>query len=387
MPILAFFISMNATFAYFTSSVDFGESTSQAGIIKIKITDDTAWKVNSASISASTKLIPGDTLNVEGTVENAGNAQFYAILQLKIDVTKSGETTAETVSNKYYTYSGTTLKEIAVIGDGSVTATAFIVDAPNANKTNTYTKAFSIPYTFDFYKFNNSYKNAKVNYYVYAHAIQTKNLTDTTSVTKMLMGEILPLEYQQVEYIESTGTQFIDTGVIGKNGVKMIANINVSALPTKASPFCGSYGNNQRCYLIIVQPDGRIGMSYKQSTYATYTLNVDKKYKIETDFTLGQQGLKVDDELILSNNNSVELNTGNNIFLFGYNHTDYVGLDTNYPVMFKLYDFKLYDNGTLVRDFVPCIRKSDNEIGLYDKVNNVFYTNSGSGSFLKGANV
>ena len=37
----------------------------------------------------------------------------------------------------------------------------------------------------------------------------------------------------------------------------------------------------------------------------------------------------------------------------------------------------MYYNGTLVRDFIPCYRNSDNEIGLYDLVNDIFYTNQG----------
>ena len=52
----------------------------------------------------------------------------------------------------------------------------------------------------------------------------------------------------------------------------------------------------------------------------------------------------------------------------------------------KMYECKITSNGNLIRDFVPCVRKSDNEPGLYDRVNNVFYTNAGSGTFLKGNN-
>ena len=46
----------------------------------------------------------------------------------------------------------------------------------------------------------------------------------------------------------------------------------------------------------------------------------------------------------------------------------------------RLYYFKLFlkadasSQGTLVRDMMPCKRRSDNVIGLLDKVNNVFYT-------------
>ena len=44
-------------------------------------------------------------------------------------------------------------------------------------------------------------------------------------------------------------------------------------------------------------------------------------------------------------------------------------------------------DGTPIRNFVPCYRKSDNVIGLYDTVEGVFYTNAGTGSFTKGVDV
>ena len=56
----------------------------------------------------------------------------------------------------------------------------------------------------------------------------------------------------------------------------------------------------------------------------------------------------------------------------------------------KLYSCQIYDNGTLVRDFVPC-QTTDGTIGLWDDVNSVFYGNAGTGTFtagpeIKGAN-
>lgn len=49
----------------------------------------------------------------------------------------------------------------------------------------------------------------------------------------------------------------------------------------------------------------------------------------------------------------------------------------------RLYSCKIYDNGTLIRDFVPCINPSG-VVGFYDKANGRFYGNSGSGSFRAG---
>ena len=56
-----------------------------------------------------------------------------------------------------------------------------------------------------------------------------------------------------------------------------------------------------------------------------------------------------------------------------------------HPTTAKIAYCKLWDNDVLVRDYVPVLRLSDMSYGLYDKVNNVFYGNSGSGTFIGGS--
>lgn len=47
----------------------------------------------------------------------------------------------------------------------------------------------------------------------------------------------------------------------------------------------------------------------------------------------------------------------------------------------KIYSFKFSQNGVLQGDFIPCIRKSDNKPGMYDRVSLTFLTNQGTGEF------
>ena len=55
--------------------------------------------------------------------------------------------------------------------------------------------------------------------------------------------------------------------------------------------------------------------------------------------------------------------------------------ESSYYASMKLYYFKAWSSWTLVREMIPCYRKSDSVIWLYDIVNDVFYTNAGSGTF------
>jgi hypothetical protein len=52
----------------------------------------------------------------------------------------------------------------------------------------------------------------------------------------------------------------------------------------------------------------------------------------------------------------------------------------------RLYYFKLFVEGTLVRDMVPCI-DPNNVVGLYDTVNNVFYSSPNGAAFVAGPTV
>ena len=59
------------------------------------------------------------------------------------------------------------------------------------------------------------------------------------------------------------------------------------------------------------------------------------------------------------------------------------GSSSWFPASVKI--FSLTSDGII--DLVPCYRKSDGEIGMYDLVSNTFFTNQGTGTFLKGADV
>jgi hypothetical protein len=80
---------------------------------------------------------------------------------------------------------------------------------------------------------------------------------------------------------------------------------------------------------------------------------------------------------------SGSIQNGANIALFG----DYKDGITQRAKYTRMYYWKMTDNGVVVRHMIPCYRISDNVIGMYDLIGKTFYTNAGSGTFTKGANV
>ena len=60
---------------------------------------------------------------------------------------------------------------------------------------------------------------------------------------------------------------------------------------------------------------------------------------------------------------------------------------SNYRLRGKFYFARIYDKGVLIRDYVPCYKKDDETIGMYDLVTQQFYENAGTGTFIKGPNI
>lgn len=195
----------------------------------------------------------------------------------------------------------------------------------------------------------------------------------------------LPSAYQEVEYIESTGTQYIDTGVLQTSDVGTYVDIQFKNNQTEMfAPFLETYdGTNNPSYLSIKKATDW-GL-YNATTYGYYGefIPYETTSSFERHTYEYKNGSWLLDGSIVGSNKSITYNTNLSLYLFGMHRTS--GSMTFSKG--KIYNCKLYSNTQLIRNFIPCYRKSDNEIGLYDIVNNQFYTNSGSGSFLKGKDV
>lgn len=196
--------------------------------------------------------------------------------------------------------------------------------------------------------------------------VNGKKLTGTMEVTS---GGGLSSDYQQVEYLESTGTQYINTGVCPKANrhcaeVKFVLRKKVAGREQWA--FGQWYGSNGwRCGgatngLGNHTPDTSHGFSYSNSYYdgTSISIGMSTLCKITSEYPM----------LLFAQQEG-----GNASYL-----------DASY---FRIYECKIWENEKLIRDFVPCYRKSDSEAGMYDLVNNVFYPNNGTGKFIVGPTV
>lgn len=187
----------------------------------------------------------------------------------------------------------------------------------------------------------------------------------------------LPQGYQEVEYIESSGTQYIDTGYKPtSNNLRIACEFEYTADHSASSVF-GSESSGKYSIVPWGAPKFYVGSSI-QLLEQTTALNT--KYALDAHANAGTFTVSLNGKTNSASYSGSILTTVNmGIFC------DIIAGVANDFCSMKLYAMYIYDNGNLVRDFVPCYRKSDNVAGLYDLVNNVFYTNAGSGVFAVGA--
>lgn len=184
----------------------------------------------------------------------------------------------------------------------------------------------------------------------------------------------LPSAYQEVAYLQSTGTQFIDTGYPFNSNTDTI-EFDYACLET--SQYKWIFGNYVGDYL------GLSTHSYQTLWYGRTGVNLgftefnSERHKLVID----ENGVSLDGtrrSSFKSFENSV------NLYLFAMNYDG--TLTTGYKGKAKVWGYRHSRNGALIRDFIPCYRKSDGEAGMYDLVSGTFFTNVGTDKFGYGAN-
>jgi hypothetical protein len=189
----------------------------------------------------------------------------------------------------------------------------------------------------------------------------------------------LPREFQEVEYLESTGTQYIDTGIIPKISDDTKPIIKIKCKLNNISSVQRIFGvkNNDEIYFQFFNNINKLGIQiYNDITYFHQDTNVHK-YIFDIQNEVAYQD-SISQQLSFGFGNS-----NYTLYLFARNSTG----TPNNIMSGKIFSFEYYNNDILVRDFVPCYRKSDNVAGLYDLANGVFYTNAGTGQFIVGGDV
>lgn len=187
-------------------------------------------------------------------------------------------------------------------------------------------------------------------------------------------GELprLPVEYQEVEYLESTGTQWIDTGVTINTATDDVEFIFQNTESAVYKWFFGEHDNNARFGLGSGDGANKRNVAYGNNTYKVADTQM---YNTQHTFVANQSGVFIDGTKIA---NFASFASSSTLYLFNLNLSG-----GNYTAATKVWSFKQSRNGALIRDFIPVLDWNDRPC-MYDKVTDELFYNQGTGEFLYG---
>ena len=190
--------------------------------------------------------------------------------------------------------------------------------------------------------------------------------------------------YIQLDYIESTGTQYIDTGVgYTTNTILEVEFQKLQTVGIGNNLFgTGSEFSSSDDFSLWCTADSGLAI------HLPYP-KVDSKRQLSDESIIDKAYLKVNlaTRTILLNDSSYVVDnktttSGSNIPITLFT----APFTSQYVSNFigRVFSFKLYNNGILVCNLIPAKRISDNAIGMYDTVTRTFFTNQGTGDFIAG---
>ena len=208
-----------------------------------------------------------------------------------------------------------------------------------------------------------------------------------------LAGVELPKDFRALDFIRSTGTQYIDTGYLTAPNDEVRCVVSVDVEQVKTSRFACIFGtkmNNDRdAFAFFTHFDSPIG---KRSSY---NRGLNREQTVGTGFPYGEKTTLVCQGLTarwtgVSGRQGAITTSGaltrgqNTLYVFQENTGAANGshLTLSSWITMNLYAFTITGaDGVQRRDFVPC-RNAKGVLGLFDRVEGKFYANAGTGEFL-----
>ena len=193
-------------------------------------------------------------------------------------------------------------------------------------------------------------------------------------------GKRLPDGYTEVEYIESNGTQYVNTRFKPNQNTRVVLDFHnsgdYSGMTTSLCPFFGAR-NGSASAAFAMWIGTKSFPHYGNVAYnknGNFTTDINRRLVYDFDKNV----VSIGEDFITCA--TATFTTNYDLHLLAMHN--YGSIDSRHPTG-KLYSCEIYDDDTLARYFVPVIDPSG-EVGLYDLVDGLFYGNSGTGKFTEG---
>lgn len=180
------------------------------------------------------------------------------------------------------------------------------------------------------------------------------------------------IPYTKIKYIESTGTQYIDTKYICGNDVRIETEFEYLQID---SVFRCIYGKQTKTAaedaITVSQAVNYTVQAYWRTNLTPFTLEKDRRYKM-----LQSQNALVLDGVDYGGWSSSITRSQLTMYLMARNNNGSAG---NF-FKGRIYGFKIYESNILAMDLIPVLDSSKVPC-FYDKISNELLYNKGTGEF------
>lgn len=200
-------------------------------------------------------------------------------------------------------------------------------------------------------------------------------------------------EFVRVEYIENPSYAYINTLFKPNNKTKIEVSVELVNI-NKLQWIYGARNDQQNSSLAILY-GAKVGTANLNYGYLRYDFGnkqnsnnnfiENKKWKIsnESNVLTYTDGTEENTYTITCANNSFTCNY--NLYLFNLNNRNTVSNSNAF--LGKIYSCKIYEDDVLVRNYIPVLNKATDEYGMYDLVEQKFYTSPNGAKFVGGREI
>ena len=189
---------------------------------------------------------------------------------------------------------------------------------------------------------------------------------------------------QRVAYLESTGTQWIDTGYIVNNNITDL-EIDATVAWSKSNSTQLSGGNSSQ-WIGIQGAKWRTGTS----SLSQNSIILNQFYNVNSHVFINNNrqnnNTYVDGDLAVSMiGSNTQYLTRNKHYIFGINTAGAQYIASSFLCSMKINRWQITEQGILVRDFIP-VHAPFKEVGkqncMFDRVSGDLFCNQGTGDFI-----
>ncbi len=178
----------------------------------------------------------------------------------------------------------------------------------------------------------------------------------------------IPAEYTPVEYIQSNGSSYLNTGVAVNNNIGVYIDFQYANAVTSESILFGTVSPN----LALWRTNSSFSFAHKSGTGNSYSITVpsDQLQARHSAWINFMNDHKIKFDETTTSLATTSFSSSKQLYIFAANYSGAYHASTA-----RVYGMKISNGNGLIRDYVPV--RQGNTCGLYDVVNGTYLSGSG----------